>query len=67
MRQRRRIRYVEKEEMMTETEQQHAQLIDLTQERLNRLEKKVEELQETLLFSMRLMSNYMDRLEENND
>ena len=52
---------------MTETEQQHAQLIDLTQERLNRLEKKVEELQETLLFSMRLMSNYMDRLEENND
>lgn len=51
---------------MTETEEQHAQLIDLTQERLNKLERKVEELQETLLFSMRLMSNYMDRLEEDN-
>lgn len=49
---------------MTETEQEHAQMIDITQERIKRLEKRIEELSETLFFAMRMMSNYMDKLED---
>jgi len=52
---------------MTETEQEHAQAIDLTMARINRLEKKVDELGETLLFTMRMVSNYLDKLEEEQD
>jgi uncharacterized membrane protein len=51
---------------MTETEQEHAQAIDLTLERINRLEKKVDELSETLIFTMRMVSNYLDKFEEEN-
>jgi len=51
---------------MTPIEEQ-SQTIDLQQERINRLEKKVEELSETLIFSMRLMTNYMERLEADYD
>jgi len=49
---------------MTEIEQEHAQMIDLTQERINKLEKRIDELSETLFFAMRMMSNYMDKLED---
>jgi len=49
---------------MTETEQQHAQAIDLTQEKIKRLEKRIDELSETLLFAMRMMNNYMEKLED---
>ena len=51
---------------MTPIEEQ-AQTIDLQQERLNRLERKQEELAETLIFAMRMMSNLMDRLEKEKD
>ena len=47
--------------------EEHSQTIDLQQERINRLEKKQEELTETLLFAMRLMTNYMERLEADYD
>jgi len=49
---------------MTETEQEHAQAIDFTQEKLRRLEKRVEELADTLFFAMRMMSNYIDKMED---
>lgn len=52
---------------MTETEQEHAQAIDLTMARINKLEKKVDELGETLVFTMRMVSNYLDKLEEEHD
>lgn len=49
---------------MTETEQEHAQMIDFQQERIKKLEKRMDELSETLFFAMRMMSNYMDKLED---
>jgi hypothetical protein len=49
---------------MTETEQEHAQMIDFQQERIKKLEKRMDELAETLFFAMRMMSNYMDKLED---
>lgn len=49
---------------MTETEQEHAQAIDFQQEKIKRLEKRVEELADTLFFAMRMMSNYIDKMED---
>jgi hypothetical protein len=49
---------------MTETEQEHAQMIDFHNERMKKLEKRMDELAETLFFAMRMMSNYMDKLED---
>ena len=50
--------------LMTETEQEHAQMIDFQNERMKKLEKRMDELAETLFFAMRMMSNYMDKLED---
>jgi hypothetical protein len=56
---------------MTEIEQEHAQLIDLNLERLNRLEKDLEDTKETLLAMMNMMTAYFEsqkiQFEEIND
>lgn len=56
---------------MTEIEQEHAQLIDLNLERLNKLEKDIEDLKETLLCVMNMMTAYFEsqnvKFEEIND
>jgi len=56
---------------MTEVEQEHAQLIDLNLERLNRLEKDLEDTKETLLAMMNMMTAYFEsqkiEFEEIND
>lgn len=48
---------------MTPLEEQ-SQTIDLQQERLNRIERKQEEITTTLIFAMRMMTNLMERLEK---
>jgi hypothetical protein len=59
------------EDRMTEIEQEHAQLIDLNLERLNRLEKELEDTKETLLAMMNMMTAYFEsqkiEFEELND
>ena len=45
---------------MTEIEQEHAQLIDLNLERLNKLEKELDDLKETLLCVMNMMTAYFE-------
>lgn len=56
---------------MTEIEQEHAQLIDLNLERLNKLEKELDDLKETLLCVMNMMTAYFEsqnvKFEEIND
>lgn len=56
---------------MTEIEQEHAQLIDLNLERLNKLEKDLDDLKETLLCVMNMMTAYFEsrniKFEEIND
>jgi hypothetical protein len=51
---------------MTPLEEQ-SQTIDLQQERLNRIERKQEEITTTLIFAMRMMTNLMERLESEQD
>jgi len=50
---------------MTETEQEHAQAIDFQQEKIKRLEKRVDELSGTLFFAIRMMNNFMEQVEDN--
>tara|TARA_S200002703_G_scaffold122963_1_gene108893 strand:+ start:388 stop:561 length:174 start_codon:yes stop_codon:yes gene_type:complete len=45
---------------MTEIEQEHAQLIDLNLERLNKLERELQETKETLLAMMNMMTAYFE-------
>jgi hypothetical protein len=45
---------------MTEIEQEHAQLIDFNLERLNKLERDLEDLKETLLCVMNMMTAYFE-------
>lgn len=45
---------------MTEIEQEHAQLIDLNLERLNKLERDLEDTKETLLAMMNMMTAYFE-------
>lgn len=56
---------------MTEIEQEHAQLIDLNLERLNKLERELQETKETLLAMMNMMTAYFEsqkiEFEETND
>ena len=56
---------------MTEIEQEHAQLIDLNLERLNRLENELQETKETLLAVMGMITAYFEsqkiKIEELND
>lgn len=56
---------------MTEIEQEHAQLIDLNLERLNRLENDLEDTKQTLLAMMNMMTAYFEsqkiEFEEIND
>ena len=56
---------------MTEIEQEHAQLIDLNLERLNRLENDLEDTKQTLLAMMNMMTAYFEsqkiQFEEIND
>jgi len=43
---------------MTETEQEHAQLIDFQNERIKRLEAEVSDLRTTLLCAMEMITEY---------
>lgn len=53
---------------MTEIEQEHAQLIDINQERLNRIEKDVADLHETVMCLMTLLTAHFDKkLEATNE
>ena len=56
---------------MTEIEQEHAQLIDLNLERLNKLERELQDTKETLLAMMNMMTAYFEsqkiQFEEIND
>jgi|TARA_X000001316_G_C884289_1_gene8585 hypothetical protein len=52
---------------MTEVEQQHAQAIDLTLERINRLEKEVQEMKEMIFFVMRNVNQMAGEEETQNE
>ena len=66
-----KLKKLERTAKMTEIEQEHAQLIDLNLERLNKLEKELDDLKETLLCVMNMMTAYFEsrniKFEEIND
>lgn len=50
------------EDVLTETEQEHSQLIDFQNERINRMEQEISDLRTTLLATMEMLTAYFQQV-----